>query len=476
MLVAALLRGAFLFRAPVLLTGDSESYLAPAFELARGMGFDLSLKRTPAYPGLLALVIGGWSEDLRSAMLAQHLLGLLTALLTFLLGRLTFGWPTGLLAGLMVALNGALILTEHSVMTEALFIPLIVGSLAAIAAALQAGRWWLFLATGLLVGAATLTRPVAQVLVPVIPLAILISERDVNRSVPRIAAAVAGLALMLLPWMLHSASQHDSPTVGSLGQTLVGRTARHDRGAFVYYDPAIHDLDPDEARLHARQVLQEAADRGSSGKAIHTRLRRELGLSAAETDRLMRELAIEAIARQPGYYLQGTLQRLVRLSLGTVERFGAYRSAADVARQRWEHEGTRHLLVPATPAEQRAEPTASALVSIYQPGYLGPLLPLLALLAVALAWASSSLTRADRAAVVATGLSGLALLGSSAALVGNVARYRFPEDPLIAVLAVGAVALAWQWAAPSVARVRARGYAARSPRLPTGRSSVPGGP
>ena len=38
--LAALLRGAFLFRAPVFATGDTEGYLAPAYALARGVEFD----------------------------------------------------------------------------------------------------------------------------------------------------------------------------------------------------------------------------------------------------------------------------------------------------------------------------------------------------------------------------------------------------------------------------------------------------
>jgi hypothetical protein len=451
--VAVLIRGAFVFRAPVLLTGDTESYLAPAYELARGMGFDLTLKRTPAYPAFLALVISGWSEDLRSLMLAQHLLGVLTAVLTFVLGRLTFGWLVGLVAGLLTAVNGALLIAEHTVMTEALFVPLVVGSLAALAGALHAHRWWPYLAAGALMGAATLTRPVAQILLPLAPIAILVAERNLRAKIRYSALALGAAVLVLAPWMIRSASEHDSPTVGSLGQTLVGRTARHDRGAFLYYDPAIHDSDPDGARLHARQVLQEAADRGSSGKAIHTRLRRELGLGAAETDRLMRDLALEAIMRQPAYYVQGTIQRFTRLSLGSVERFGAHRSAADVARERWEHDGTRHLLVGSTPAEERAEPIAARLVSIYQPGYAGFLVVVLAIAGLVLGMSLRFLSPSARGAIVATGLSTMALLGASAALVGNVSRYRFPVDPLLAVLAVGGAASIF-WLARETARRR----------------------
>jgi 4-amino-4-deoxy-L-arabinose transferase-like glycosyltransferase len=459
-IVAALLRGAFLFRAPVFVTGDSEGYLVPAFELARGLGFDLSLKRTPAYPGFVAAVIAVAGEDLRSLAFAQHGLGVITAVLAFVLGRLTFGWAAGLGAGLLTALNGALILSEHTVMTEALFVPVLVGALAALVGALRTRRLWLYVLAGLLLGVATLTRPVAQVLAVLVPLAVFLCEHKLRPTVLYSAVAIGAFGLVLLPWMVRSASEHDSATVGSLGQTLVGRTARHDRGAFTYYDPAIHDADPDPVRLHVRKVLQEAADRGSSGKAIHTRLRRELDLSSAEADRLMRELAIETIARQPGYYLQGTLQRFTRLSLGSVERLGAYRNTSDVARERWEDEGTLHLLLPATPAEERAAPTATALVALYQPGYLSPVLPLLATLGLACAF-----LRTEWRAAVVLGLASLAVLGASAALVGNVARYRFPEDPLLAVLACGGLVWLVGWAGARIRRTPPTTVSGRAGRV-----------
>jgi 4-amino-4-deoxy-L-arabinose transferase-like glycosyltransferase len=431
-LVALLLRVLFLFRAPVFVTGDSEGYLVPAYQLARGLGFDLSLKRTPAYPGFVALVIAGWSEDLRALAFAQHALGVATAVLALLLGRLAFGLLVGVGAGLLTAVNGGLLLSEHTVMTEALFVPLLLGAVTALVAALRSRTVALYAVAGLLLGAATLTRPVAQVVALLVPAAILLVERRWRPTILFSLAALGAFGLTLLPWMARSAGEHESVAVGTLGQTLVGRTARHDRGAFTYYDPAVHDADPDGTRRHAREVLQQAANNGSSGKAIHTRLRRDLGLGAAETDRLMRDLAVEAILRRPEYYVQGTIQRFVRLSSGSVERLGAYRNTSDVARERWEDEPTRYLLTPTTPAEERAAPAAARMVALYQPGYLGPALPLLALVGLAVAAARP----ANRPAVV-VGLAAVALLFASAALVGNVARYRFPLDPMLAVLALG---------------------------------------
>jgi hypothetical protein len=297
-------------------------------------------------------------------------------------------------------------------------------------------------------------------LIPIVPLAILLVARSWRVTLLRSAVALGAFGLVLAPWMVRSAVEQDTASVGSLGQSLIGRTARHDRGAWTYYDPALHADEPPE-RIRARRILQQAADNGSSGKAIHTRLRRELGLTPAEADRLMRNLAIEAILRQPGYYVQGTLQRFVRMADGSVEQLRDARNTADTARERWEDEPSRHLLQPATRAEDRAAPTANVLTSIWQPGYAGPVLPLLAVLGTVVA-----LVRPAWRPAVTLGMAAFALLFISAALVGNVSRYRYPADPLMAVLAVGAVA----WLVDRLTRTTSRSRSSGPPpeqRAPT---------
>src|SRR3954447_14966023 len=123
-LVALALRLAFLFRAPVFIIGDSENYFWPGYQLARGIGFDLDIRRTPVYPLFIALVVMRIGEDLAALALAQHLLGVVTCLMVALLGMRYWGRWTGLLAGLLVALSGPLLVAEQYVMAEALFIPL----------------------------------------------------------------------------------------------------------------------------------------------------------------------------------------------------------------------------------------------------------------------------------------------------------------------------------------------------------------
>src|SRR5205823_1757252 len=90
------MRLAFAFRAPPLFVGgDSQTYLVPGFELARGFGFAPILKRPPLYPLFIAFSIVLTGEDPHGLALLQHLLGLGTVVLTYWLGRAAFGEESG---------------------------------------------------------------------------------------------------------------------------------------------------------------------------------------------------------------------------------------------------------------------------------------------------------------------------------------------------------------------------------------------
>src|SRR5215212_6201846 len=181
-LVALGLRLAFLFRAPVFIIGDSENYFWPGYQLAREVGFDLDLRRTPGYPRFIAFVVRQVGEDLAALALAQHLLGVVTCLLVAGLGIRFWGRWTGLLAGLIVGLSGPLLIAEQYVMAETLFISLATLTIAWLALAIERPRWWALLVGGVLVGVAALTRPVGLVLAVAVLMALPVAAwwRSVN--------------------------------------------------------------------------------------------------------------------------------------------------------------------------------------------------------------------------------------------------------------------------------------------------------
>jgi 4-amino-4-deoxy-L-arabinose transferase-like glycosyltransferase len=441
LLLALLLRLAFHFRSPAFVGKDSQSYFLPGWELARAQPFEIGQRRTPGYPLFIAGVILTLGEDLRALALAQHLLGVASVAATYLLGKLTFGRSAGLLAGLLVAIDGPLLIYERYVMTETLFgfllaLTLLAGVVAVRTSAVRDGemgkggdggtkRWLL---AGFVLGLAILTRPVAQLLVPLMALsALLAAGREWRRGLVGVLALVVGLALIQGPWVLRNALTTGNVGTTTFGRTLIARTAYYDRG-FIFDVPG--QPHPDALVQRARQIVQEGARRQQPDGVIAGRLRQELDLTPVQVNQLMRDVAVAAIVRDPVHYLEGSLVFAQRIFVGVEERL----------RDHWEEykdvnpwdERIRPLVGGPSPAELPERPTASRLVSTYQPVHVAPVLAALFALGLALA---VSMSRHRPALLPAAAV--LLLLLASAALDGPVERYRYPLDPLISLLAAG---------------------------------------
>jgi len=470
-LVALGLRLAFLFRAPVFIIGDSENYFWPGYQLAREIGFDLDLRRTPGYPLFIALVVTRIGEDLAALALAQHLLGVVTCLVVAALGIRFWGRWTGVLAGLLVALSGPLLVAEQYVMAEALFIPLATLTVAWLALALERPRWWALFGGGLLIGLAALTRPVGLVLAVAAILALAAiylipggrdesrpyrrgeggeCEEDAGRfrSASRLPglpgrlsavllpslALIAGVAVIWLPWMARNWLVNDTFSAdGNPGQTLVGRAMRHDPG-FAFENPN----DPDPLRQRAREIMRDG--RGKVVTPTRTRIKRELGLDDIGANKLMRDLALETIVRQPGYYLFGTIRNFGLLAQGSRERYRDHWQTRrdEGSREEWEaNVDIRHLLGPPTPLQERQYGEAEALMSLFQSARLGPTIPLLAMIGAA-GLALGIGARGARPGVAAfLALVVVGLLLAAVAMVAPLPRYRYPVEPLLGLLAAG---------------------------------------
>jgi 4-amino-4-deoxy-L-arabinose transferase-like glycosyltransferase len=436
LLAGGLLRAAFLFRSTVFIIPDSENYFLPGFQLSRGLGFELEARRAPIYPLFIAAVISAVGQHLVSLALAQHVLGLATVGLTYWLGRATFGRPAGLLAALLVALNGSLLISEQTVATETLFTTLVTTAALLGVLVLRGGPAWLLAAHGFMLALAALSRPVGLSLLPILPVLLLLNRPSWRRWLVMCALYVAGAAVVLLPWMVRNLlTLRIFSTEGVFGQTLVGRTVRHD--GFVFIDPrSASEADLQSGRQRARELMQDAANRRSFITPLRRRLMQELGLTELEANQLMRDLAVEAILRQPGYYVLGTARFFMALAVGQGESLReSWQSRRDPdAREEWEsHPEIAALLGPPDPVQERQFTQAEQLATFYQPGRSGPLL--LALFAVGVLAATAG-HPSWRPALLPAWWA-IALLAVGVAFVGPVLRYRYPAEPLLAVLASG---------------------------------------
>ncbi|MFN8636835.1 MAG: glycosyltransferase family 39 protein [Chloroflexota bacterium] len=441
LLVGLLFRLALLYRIPPLfMPGDSQSFLTPAFDLARGLGFDPILKRPLGYPLLLAIVISALGEDLRGLVFVQATIGLATVAATYGLGRLAFGRAAGVLAALSVAIGGQIAIYEHYVLAESIFAAWLAGGLLALVASVRSGggSWRLAATGGALLALASLFRPIAEVIVPILPVFFLATVRPRRSALALTVAAVVGFVCALAPGFAADVVLRGGVSSSALGEHLLWRITRSDSGYITRDDLPRGEADTPQTAAR-RYVIRKAVDR-TLPQEIFIGLRRDLGLSAGDADAVMRGVALDAIARQPVRYLTSTLRMSVELFFGEDQQLGEVsKKDGDAhyvnpqARQRtWFEDRILHLGEPPSPAVENEFDRAEWLTAVYQPGraiwliLIGYLLGSLATLVDG---------RARPGLLLALAVPPMLL--ANAALAGPEARFRYPLDPMIAVLAAG---------------------------------------
>jgi 4-amino-4-deoxy-L-arabinose transferase-like glycosyltransferase len=368
---------------------------------------------------------------LQLLVLIQHLLGVGTVALTFVLGRLVFGRLGGAIAALLTAVSAPLIVYEHYVLTESLFTPAITGAMVVRVIAMRSSRRRAAFAAGVSLGLAAMVRPVGQVLAPVLLAGVALSRWPRWREVI-LATVICGLGLVvaLTPWAIRNRLVNDLGSTTTFGRTLIARTAYYDRG-FVFYEPGWGDVG-DARMVAARKIVQDGSNRRQSDGTIAGRLRQDLDLGAVEVNELMRELATEAISRRPDHFISGSLLFAWDIFQGQDERVGNH--ADELKDVTWETR-TAHLLPgKPSPSQDLAQRDAQRLLNVYQPARYAPLLSVLFGIGVI----GAAARREWRVGLAIAGAAAVHIL-LSAALDGPQERYRYTVDPLINVVVAGGV-------------------------------------
>jgi 4-amino-4-deoxy-L-arabinose transferase-like glycosyltransferase len=452
---------------------DTVDFYSAGHNLVHSGEFQLPLKRAPLYPLFLSGIIATVGPTLETMALVQHALGLGSVVLVYLLGALAFGRGTGLLAAAGAALNGPVLLMEHTILSEALFTPLLLAGLLLLLLGLRSGRYVLFLLAGLALGLGALTRPVAQAILPLAVAAIAFQPRAWRSRLMFSCMLGVGFLLVVGPWLLRNQAVHGVPTISSgLGDSLFERV-RHWDPTFDFRDQAEPIGNSQPARVRRR--VFELAREHKFGSEVRSELRSEFRLTDAQSDAALREAAIQVIRQEPGRYLQGTIAMFLKLSLGfdkPLEDFFETRSKPKFA-QVWPAQ-IRFVWESGIEPTEMDQTIVEALTSLYQDHRLGGLIAVLFLLGTA-------------RCVAARGHGGLALLPLVVltqlliyvAADGPLSRYRYPLQPLITLLAAGGFMLLLSQARIRVQRARwlpgatarLRGILSR----PAGRQSEAGG-
>jgi hypothetical protein len=457
---------------PFLVANDSSDYFSAGYNFLISGELQLSLKRTPLYSLFLAGLIQAVGPSLDRLLAMQHLLGLLTVGLTYLLGRLAFGQLAAAVGGLAIAVNGSMLTMEHLLISEALYTPLLLATLAALIGALRTHRASLWLLSGILLGLGTLCRPLGIGVLMIVLVALPFAAISRGRLLRDLGLVLLGAAICITPWVVRQALVHDRAVVnGGLGDAMFSRVRR--------YDPTFQLRDDGrvvpEADRPIRARIFELAPQYEYPREIRAVLRQEFGIGDAEADRLLREVAITVISQDPSRYLLGTLAMTGRLLRGSDP--GLIDLWISVERDRVLQGWPTHLQWALATDRSRDDPDhfnqARALLSIYRDD-LWTGIPVLALAPLGVAWAFALHRRNGAGLLPLVILSQIVLY---VALDGPLFRYRFPYQPLILLLGAAGLALVIQFVASAWrdARTATPETAPAAPLIPATSGSVPGG-
>lgn len=290
---------------------DAGDYLLVADRIWRGDPFEAGLvPRTPGYAMLITPAIRLPFDDMPSIVTLQHLLGLLLVATIVLAAWRLFGGATAIGAGVLAAASPLMIVVEDDVLPDMAFaaILLAVATATGVLAPTAHPRPWAFPALGGLIGAAALIKPVGQVLVLAVPVALLMARHPWRVVGRRSALTVVAAALVISPWVMHNAIEDGRPVLSQQdGLTLFNRVFEVDKRP-------LPDSSGDD-RLVRAVARQSARAQFPPENRLHSALFQELmrrGYTNNEAIAFERRYAREAIEGYPVGYAARTVAELPR--------------------------------------------------------------------------------------------------------------------------------------------------------------------
>jgi 4-amino-4-deoxy-L-arabinose transferase-like glycosyltransferase len=209
--------------------------------------------RGPAYPLALAAAyeLSGTRDAharWRAGRLEEALFGAIAVALIFLIALRIWNLPAALAAGLIGAIYPPLVLVGSSLMTESLFIPLMLAAVLSALHARDTGRLRWVVAAGALIALATLTRTIGIVLVPALGVLVWPGPRRMRPAALAAPLVLVAVTLVtLVPWAVRDAEVFHRfvPLTTESGYAFAGiyDSEAQDAGAYPgLWRPAVADV------------------------------------------------------------------------------------------------------------------------------------------------------------------------------------------------------------------------------------------
>lgn len=164
--------------------------------------------RGPLYPYLLAGLYKISGSSIAFVVFFQHVLGTLSACLTFLLAREYFSSRVSLVAGLVAALYWPLVYFEGELLIVTTIIFLNALTFLMFAMAARRHNAWLYVAAGVVLGLSAVARPSVLIFFPAVPLFIYLTARSAPAATPgwlrRFILTGVAAAVVIAPVMVRN--------------------------------------------------------------------------------------------------------------------------------------------------------------------------------------------------------------------------------------------------------------------------------
>jgi 4-amino-4-deoxy-L-arabinose transferase-like glycosyltransferase len=234
--------------------------------------------------------------------LAIALLGLVTIVICYLLGRRLSGAPGGLVAALLAATYPAFVFNTGRLLSEPLAEVTVPGAVLAFLWALERRSAWAWLAPGVLIGASALARPeyllfgIALALLALVKVAL---DRGVRSGIAAGAVMAVAFAAPIAPWAIHVSNEEGRfvPVTTGAGKALfIGSylpgDGIHDRVKIKLMERyhGMNDVTPEQ---RARQPMEPLLDRVA---ARYPGLPRDAALNRIGRENLSRYIREQPLA------------------------------------------------------------------------------------------------------------------------------------------------------------------------------------
>ncbi len=280
-------------RAPVF---DAVAYAKIARNLDEDRGFTLGAGATqpadnysPGLPLLVAAIYklsGGVHE--RFARLVLALIGSLSVLLTYLIGRRLSGPIAGLIGAFAVALYPAMLEYQGMLMSEPLAATLLSGSVLATLWATRQRTLLAWLLPGALWGATAMVRPEYLAVSIVVSLAVFARGGSAHwrRSMAQALALLGAMAVVIAPWTIRNAVSLGRlvPISNGGGQVLFSGTYLPSEGDPQRVGEALLRRDPGLRRDLAAEYLPPRSSPSLAAVLARVRLEQILAAFAAQRE------------------------------------------------------------------------------------------------------------------------------------------------------------------------------------------------